>query len=165
MAIGQIGPPTGPKPLYRSNPNSPQFITFGGIHQGRKLIISRSKCTAHKRSIYPVSVFLLFLFYFVRFLAQRPAKTARPILTIYTSNDAVSRKEVPFGGRNACTTFQGSHFPPKHPKYEPPMGISSLNKSMNNFWTVHAISAQISSIGAAWRKKFKTLNDITQNSF
>ena len=98
-------------------------------------------------------------------MAQRPAKTAGPILTIYTSNDAVSRKEVPFGGPNTCKNVQGGHFPQKHPKIGPPMGISSLNKSMNNFWTVHAISAQISSIGAAWRKKFKTLNDITQNSF
>ena len=45
------------------------------------------------------------------------------------------------------------------------MGISSLNKSMNNFWTVHAISAHVSSIGAAWWRKFKTLNEITQISF
>ena len=97
-------------------------------------------------------------------MAHRCAKTAGPILTIYTSNDAVSRKEVPFGGRNAYKIFQEGHFPPKHPKIGPPMGISSLNKTLNNFWTVHAISAHISSIGAAWRKKFKTLNEITQNS-
>jgi hypothetical protein len=31
----------------------------------------------------------------------------------------------------------------------PGMGFSSFNKSMNNFSTVHAISAQMSSIGAA----------------
>ena len=69
--------------------------------------------------------FLLFLFYFVRFLAQRPAKTALPILTVYTCNDAVSRKEVPFGGSNACKNFQAGHFPPKHPRIGPPIGISS----------------------------------------
>jgi hypothetical protein len=33
---------------------------------------------------------------------------------------------------------------------------------MNNFSTVHAIFAQIRSIGAAWRKKFKNLKEITQ---
>jgi hypothetical protein len=36
---------------------------------------------------------------------------------------------------------------------------------MNNFSTVHAIFAQISSIGAACRKKLKYLNEITKNSF
>jgi hypothetical protein len=47
-----------------------------------------------------------------------------------------------------------------------PMGIFSLNKSMNNLSTVHAISAQISSIGAACRTKFKqqNKNKITKNS-
>ena len=94
-----------------------------------------------------------FSFYFVRFLAQRPAKTARPILTIYTSNDAVLRKEVPFGGRNACKNFQG-FISPKTPLNWARKGITSLNKSRNNFSTVHAISAHISSIGAAWRMKF-----------
>jgi hypothetical protein len=33
---------------------------------------------------------------------------------------------------------------------------------MNNFSTVHVVFAQISSIGAAWRKKFKNLNVITK---
>jgi hypothetical protein len=56
-------------------------------------------------------------------------------LTIYTSNDAVSRKEVPFGGSNAS---KGS-FPQKPQKFRPGIGIFSLNKSMNNFSTVHAI--------------------------
>jgi hypothetical protein len=39
------------------------------------------------------------------------------------------------------------------------MEISSLNKSMNNHSTVHAISTQISSIGAACQKKFKNLTE------
>jgi hypothetical protein len=36
---------------------------------------------------------------------------------------------------------------------------------MNNFSAIHAIFAPISSIGAAWRKKFKTFNEITKILF
>jgi hypothetical protein len=94
-----------------------------------------------------LSLFLFFsFFHFVRYLAPRPAKTALPILTIYTSNDAVSRKEVPFGGTNASKNFQGVHFPPKTPKVGPGIGISSLNRTINNFSTVDAIFAQNSSL-------------------
>jgi hypothetical protein len=64
-----------------------------------------------------------------------------PILTIYVSNDAVSRKEVPFGGHNACKDFQGVHFPSKLSKIGLGIGISSLNKTVNNFSTIHAIFA------------------------
>jgi hypothetical protein len=78
----------------------------------------------------------------VRFLSPRPAKTT------YASNDAVSRKEVPFAGPNAYKHFQGVHF---LPKFRPGIGISSLNKTINNCSTLHAIFAQISSIGAAWQ--------------
>jgi hypothetical protein len=46
-------------------------------------------------------------------------------------------------------------FPQNTPKFGPVIGISSLNKIINNFSTVHAIFAQISSIGAAWRVKLK----------
>jgi hypothetical protein len=89
-------------------------------------------------------------------LSPRPAKTARRVLKIYTPNDAVSRKEVLFGGQNASKNLQGVHFP-KTPKLGPEYGISSLNITMNNCSTVHAIFAEISSIGAAWQKKFKKL--------
>jgi hypothetical protein len=51
------------------------------------------------------------------------------------------------------------------PKFGHLMGISCLNKSMNNFSTVHAIFAEISSIGAACRKKLKSLNEMSKNSF
>jgi hypothetical protein len=36
---------------------------------------------------------------------------------------------------------------------------------MNNFPTVHAIFAQISSIGAAWRHKIKNINETTKFRF
>jgi len=44
-------------------------------------------------------------------LRQPTAKTPGPIFTIITSNDAVSRKDVPFGGPENFT-FR-PHFPPK----------------------------------------------------
>ena len=127
---------------YRSETPSPIKTKLSTIHYVRGNS-SRAK-THHQpiKGVWPTKgqhisfllvFFIFFIFYFVRFSAQRPAKTAGPILTIYTSNDAVSRKEVPFGGHNACKNFQGGHFPPKHPKIGPPMGISRLNNSMNNF--------------------------------
>jgi hypothetical protein len=36
---------------------------------------------------------------------------------------------------------------------------------MNNFSTVHAVFAQITSIVAAWRKKLKNFNEITKILF
>jgi hypothetical protein len=52
------------------------------------------------------------LFFFVRFLSPRPTKTARPIIfTIYTSNDAVSRKKVPFEVPTLLKTSKGLIFP------------------------------------------------------
>jgi hypothetical protein len=49
-------------------------------------------------------------------------------------------------------------FSPKPPKFGPGIGISSLNKTVNNLSVVHAIFAQTSSINAALRKtsKFST---------
>jgi hypothetical protein len=85
-------------------------------------------------------------------LSPRPAKTAWPILTINTSKDAVSRKEVPFGGLNASKNLKAVHFPQKTPKFGAGIGISSLNKTVNNFSTVRAIFAQISSIDPAWQR-------------
>jgi hypothetical protein len=61
-------------------------------------------------------------------------------------------------------TSQGS-FSTKRLKTGRGIGISSLNKSTNNFATVHATFAQTSSIGAAWRKKIKNLNAVTKQSF
>jgi hypothetical protein len=68
-----------------------------------------------------------------------------------------------FWGPNASKNFKGS-FSPKPSKFGLGIGNSSLNKTINNFSTVHAIFAQISSIGAAWRHKFKHFNEITEIS-
>jgi len=50
------------------------------------------------RYFAPLVTQLLF-FYFGGFLRKATAETRAPILTQNTSNDAVPRKEVPFGGR------------------------------------------------------------------
>jgi hypothetical protein len=50
----------------------------------------------------------------------------------------------------------------KKPKLEGGIGIFSLNKSMNNFSTVHAIFAQIRSIDAVWRTKVNNFNAVTK---
>jgi hypothetical protein len=65
--------------------------------------------------------------------------------------------EVPTFPKN----FQGVHFPPKPPIFGPGIGISSANKTVNNFSTVYAIFAQITSIGAAWQNTSKIINGTT----
>jgi hypothetical protein len=57
-----------------------------------------------------VFFFIFFFICFVRFLSPRPAKTARPISTIYTSNDAVTHKEVTLGGPTLPKTSNGFIF-------------------------------------------------------
>jgi hypothetical protein len=104
------------------------------------------------------------LFHFVRFLLPRPTEMAWQILTIHTSNDAVSLKEVPFGVLTIPKTSKG-FISPQTPKGWPGIQISSLNEIMNSFSTNHAIFAQISSIGAAWLRKLKNINAVTENSF
>jgi len=42
--------------------------------------------------------FVCFCFVFLVFLSRRPDETPRPIATLNGSYDAVSAKEVPFGG-------------------------------------------------------------------
>jgi hypothetical protein len=103
--------------LYRSE--TPSIKTkLNTIHHAGELLKGQRSSSADQRGPptkgQHVNFLLFFYFYFVRFLSLRPVKTARPILTIYTSNDAVSRKEVPFGDPNACKNFQGILFLQKH---------------------------------------------------
>jgi hypothetical protein len=98
--------------------------------------------------------FVLVSFYFVRFLSPRPAKTAWPILTIYTSNDAVLRKEVPFGGSNATKNFQGVHFP-QPPNIGPGIGISSLPLATRYYFMLKSlITDTVSDVVECVPKKF-----------
>jgi hypothetical protein len=45
----------------------------------------------------------------------------------------------------------------------PGIGIYSLNKTINNFSTIDAIFAQISSISKTWRNHFKNFGEMTKN--
>jgi hypothetical protein len=54
---------------------------------------------------------------------------------------------------------------PINPQNSAANRVSSVNKTVNNFSTVHAIFVQVSSIGAAWQKKFKNINESTKISF
>jgi hypothetical protein len=105
-----------PKPPDRSKPNSTQFITFEGTFRRPKLIISRSKGAP--------PTFLLFVS-----CHRTQRKRVRPILTIYTSYDSVSRKEAPFASHNASENFREVHIP-EPPKFGPGIEIFSLNKTV-----------------------------------
>jgi len=50
---------------------------------------------------------------FLGFFRQRTAKTPAPIFTINTSNDVVSRKNVPFGGLENKNLYFDPIFPQK----------------------------------------------------
>ena len=65
--------------------------------------------SAHARNI-TVCDFLFFLSF--RFFDSPTGRHSGPIFTIYTSNDAFSRKEVPFGGLDD----EFSHLPPFLPQ-------------------------------------------------
>jgi len=63
------------------------------------------------RRMREISLFVTFLFFF-GFFNSPTGRHSGPIFTIYTSNDAFSRKEVPFGGLDD----EFSHLPPFFPK-------------------------------------------------
>ena len=120
-------------PFTDQNQTQHNSLRSGELLKGQNSSSADQRGLAHKGSTYKLFVsFLLFLF--SSFPVTAPSKNGLAEFDdLYTSNDAVSRNEVSFGGRKACKNFQRVHFPQKHPKIGPPMGISSLNKSMNNF--------------------------------
>jgi len=67
------------------------------------------------RRMREISLFVTFFFSFFpffRFFTSPTGRHSGPIFTIYTSNDAFSRKEVPFGGLDD----EFSHLPPIFPQ-------------------------------------------------
>jgi hypothetical protein len=99
---------------------------------------------------------------FGSFLVTAPSKNGSADFDDLNVKNAVSRKEVPFRDPNLTKNFQGVQFPEKPLKVGPGVGISGLNKTMYNFSTVHPISAQSSSVGAAWRKTSEIFNGTTK---
>jgi hypothetical protein len=73
-------------------------------------------------------------------------------------------QESAFWGSQCFQKLPKGSFSPTPQKIRQGIGISTLNKTINNFLTVHAIFAQISSIGAARRHKFKIFNELTEIS-
>ena len=63
------------------------------------------------RRMREISLFVTF-FSFFRFFTSPTGRHSGPIFTVYMSNDAFSRKEVPFGGLDD----EFSHLPPLFPK-------------------------------------------------
>ena len=64
------------------------------------------------------------IFFFFR---SSTGQTAGPIFVFDGSNDAVWRKEVPFGGRIDQNSYSGGHYPQKHPKKSRGIGNPSQN--------------------------------------
>ena len=96
MGEGEISPPATQKPLNRW---SPKFVyvnksAISTIVQNF-IQIGLGVSVLRMRDFAPVK----WLGYFFWFLRKATAETRAPILTQNTSNDAVPRKEVPFGGR------------------------------------------------------------------
>jgi len=67
------------------------------------------------------------------FLRKATAETRAPILTQNTSNDAVPRKEVPFGGRKNKISGFDPYFPPKPPFLGPISTGLRIFSSENGF--------------------------------
>jgi hypothetical protein len=118
--------PTGPKPLHRPKPNSTQFITLGGTPQGPKTHHQLIK-EAPPKKIQHISCLLVFLFSFVRFMSPRPAKSARPILTILP-------EEI-----QKCERYHQQFIPGNCFEKTLPRGISSQNTLLNNVSPVQPI--------------------------
>jgi hypothetical protein len=94
-----------------------------------------------------VLVFLVFLF--SSFLVTAPSKNGSADFDdLYVKRRSIAQESA-FGGPNASKSFQRVHFPQNLPNLGCEIGIFSLNKTINNFPTVHAIFAQSSSISAA----------------
>jgi len=64
------------------------------------------------------------IFFFFRSAA---GQTAGPIFVVDGSNDAVWRKEVPFGGHIDQNPYLGGHLPQKHSKNSRGIGNPSQN--------------------------------------
>jgi len=79
---------------------------------------------AHRAVVLAIAWHLVFLSF--RFFDSHTGRHSGPIFTIYTSNDAFSRKEVPFGGLDD----EFSHFLPKIRKFAlRPTATSNGNNS------------------------------------
>jgi hypothetical protein len=96
-------------------------------------------------------VLAFFLFSIILFVSCHRAQQKR------FSDLYVKRRGLAQG--SAFWGFQRFHKLPRG-SFSPKIPQNLAGNGMNNFLTVHAIFVQLSSIGAAWRKKFKNFNEI-----
>ena len=96
MGDGGIWPPATQKPFNRWSPKFVYVTTLGISTTVQNIIqIGLGVSVLRMRDFAP----LKWLGYFFWFLRKATAETRAPILMQNTSNDAVPRKKVPFGGR------------------------------------------------------------------
>ena len=150
-------------PLQIRNPFTDQNQTQHNSLRSGELLIGQNSSSAdqrgpaHKGSTYKVSVSFFFLFLdffilFVSWLSAQQKRLGRFWRSIRQKTRSRARKCL-LGVPTLPKSSKGFIFP-KNPKLGPGIGICSLYKTINNFSTVHAIFAQISSIDAAWRKTY-----------
>ena len=113
---GEIRPPLPQKPLNRWSPNLAWVMMSGTPTPVKKFHHDpiRGFCTPPPRpsagaSAYKVTRLVSFFGFFLFSTAKTPA----PIFTINTSNDVVSRKDVPFRGPENKILHFDPHFPQK----------------------------------------------------
>ena len=153
----------GQKPLDRSKWKLAQFITLARWPNMPKLIAIPSGVSCPQYGEVAGWLVLFFCF-FLLFVNSCTAQTPGSILTLDTSNDAVSAKEVPFGGLidNKC---QLGGILPQKPKFlGAGIGISCLNEITYNFTAVWPISARNIPIDAAWREWYHDYPKKFENS-
>jgi hypothetical protein len=105
------------------------------------------------------------LYFYFSFLATSPSRNGSADFDdLYVKRRGLAQGSA-FWGSQRFQKLPRGHFPQPPPKFGLRIGISSFNNTINNFSTVHAIFAHICLIGAAWRHKFKNVNEITDISF
>jgi len=110
MEKWEIRPPLPQKPLNRSSPKFAWVITSETRTTMQNFITIRLPPFAPQICENAHQVTRLVFFWF---FPEPTAKTPAPIFTINTSNDVVSRKDVPFGGREDKILHLDLIFPEK----------------------------------------------------
>ena len=124
MEKWEIRPPLPHKPLNRSSSKFAWVITSGTPTSMQNFITIRLPPFAPQICENAHHLTRLVFFWFFR---QPTAKTPTPIFTINTSNDAVSRKDVPFGVPKT-KFYISTPFSPKNRKF-----LSTFRRDLENF--------------------------------
>ena len=110
MEKWEIRPPLPQKPVNRSSPKFAWVITSWTPTPMQNFIkIPLPPFAPPNTRKFASSDSASFFWFFL----QPTAKTTAPICTIDTSNDVISRKDVPFGGHENKILHFDPHFPPK----------------------------------------------------